>query len=143
MTWAQARAAGVLIDRSAAQNADLWILGDAAALVRAFVNLLSNAVNASPEKSTIRCAVAREDGYVLASVIDEGPGLPPARKADPFARFGYTRLATGARGSGLGLAYVAAVARQCGGDVSYAEGESGGAHFTMRLPIWEDVDLEG
>ena len=143
MTWAQARAAGVLIDRSAAQNADLWVLGDAAALVRAFVNLLSNAVNASPEKSTIRCAVLHEDGCVLASVIDEGPGLPPARKADPFARFGYTRLATGARGSGLGLAYVAAVARQCGGDVSYAEGESGGAHFTMRLPIWEDMDLEG
>ncbi len=142
MTWPQARAADVLIDRRAAQEMDLWVLGDAAALVRAFVNLLSNAVNASPKNGTIRCAVVRDGDHVLASVSDEGPGLPPARRADPFARFGYTRLATGARGSGLGLAYVAAVARQSGGDVSYAEGASGGAHFTMRLPIWEDTELE-
>lgn len=143
MVWQQARMASVSIDRHAAQHADLWVLGDVAALVRAFTNLLSNAVNASPANSTIRCAVMQEGAFVLASVSDEGPGLPPARKADPFARFGYTRLATGARGSGLGLAYVAAVARQCDGDVSYAEGANGGAHFTMRLPIWEDMDLEG
>jgi CHASE2 domain-containing sensor protein len=143
ITWPQARAFGVLIDRSAAQKTDLWVLGDAAPLVRAFVNLLSNAINASPQESTIRCAVIRDGGFIHASVCDEGPGLPPARRADPFARFGYTRLATGARGSGLGLAYVAAVARQCDGDVSYADGETGGAHFTLRLPIWEDMELEG
>jgi signal transduction histidine kinase len=78
---------------------------------------------------------------VLASVCDEGPGLPPALKADPFARFGYTRLSSGARGSGLGLAYVAAVARQCGGEARYAEGPGGGAHFTLRLPLWEEADM--
>jgi signal transduction histidine kinase len=100
--WPQANSIGIAIDRQAAQREDLWALGDAAALVRAFVNLLSNAVQASPQGSAIRCAVARDGDHVLASVCDEGPGLPPARKADPFARFGYTRLSSGARGSGWG-----------------------------------------
>ncbi|MCH4152059.1 MAG: CHASE2 and HATPase_c domain-containing protein [Sphingobium sp.] len=139
--WPQANSIGIAIDRQAAQREDLWALGDAAALVRAFVNLLSNAVQASPQGSAIRCAVARDGDHVLASVCDEGPGLPPARKADPFARFGYTRLSSGARGSGLGLAYVAAVARQCGGEARYAEGPGGGAHFTLRLPLWEEADM--
>lgn len=136
--WLPARNAGVRIERQNSPEADLWVMGDAAALVRAFTNLLSNAVNASPGGGVIRCAVIQNDGSVLASISDDGPGLPPARKADPFARFGYTRVESGARGSGLGLAFVAAVARQCGGDVRYVEGESGGASFTLQLPIWEE-----
>ena len=140
MVWPQANAEGIQIDRSAAQGAECWILGDDAALVRAFTNLLVNAVQASPKGGVIRCAVAREGEFALASVSDDGPGLPPARKADPFARFGYSRAASGVRGSGLGLAFVAAAARQCGGEALYAATESGGAHFTLRLPIWEEED---
>lgn len=140
MVWPQAHASGITIDRSGTQGADLWVLGDASALVRAFTNLLSNAVQASPSGSAILCAVAREGAFALASISDEGPGLPPARKAEPFARFGYTSSSMGARGSGLGLAYVAAVAQQCGGDVRYIERPTGGAQFTLRLPIWEEEE---
>ncbi|MBP6031017.1 MAG: CHASE2 domain-containing protein [Sphingobium sp.] len=138
MAWPQAHAAGIVIERNTPHGEDLWVLGDAAALVRAFTNLLLNAVQASPPASIIRCEMKREGGFALASVCDEGPGLPPERKADPFARFGYTRTASGAHGSGLGLAFVAAVARQCGGEALYTETHSGGAHFTLRLPLWEE-----
>lgn len=140
MVWPQAHAEGVTIDRSGIQGAECWVLGEDAALVRAFTNLLANAVQASPRGGVIRCAVVREGAFALASVSDDGPGLPPERRADPFARFGYSMAASGVRGSGLGLAFVAAAARQCGGEALYAETESGGAHFTLRLPVWEEED---
>jgi signal transduction histidine kinase len=114
------------------------VLGEDATLVRAFTNLLANAVRASPGGGIIRCSLAREGDVALACVSDDGPGLPPERHADPFGRFGYSGTASGAGGSGLGLAFVAAAARQCGGEALYAQGRSGGAHFTLRLPVWEE-----
>ncbi len=138
MVWAKARAKGVVIDRQWASADDLWIMGDAAAIVRAFANLLMNAVEASSVGGHVRCDVRREGDDVVAVISDEGPGLPPERRADPFARFGYSGASAGGQGAGLGLAYVLAVARHHGGSADYADGEKGGACFTVRMPLVPD-----
>ncbi|MDQ4421357.1 CHASE2 and HATPase_c domain-containing protein [Sphingobium sp. DEHP117] len=138
LIWPQAQPHGVRLDRSAMDGVECWVLGEDATLVRAFTNLLANAVQASPGGGVIRCALSREGDFALACVSDDGPGLPPERQANPFARFGYSGAASGVRGSGLGLAFVAAAARQCGGEALYAQGPSGGAQFTLRLPVWEE-----
>lgn len=144
MIWARAKARHITIrhdDRNAAAAPDLWVAGDAEALVRAFANLLGNAVEASPEGTTISCSVRQEGDQVIASVADQGPGLPPDRRDDPFARFGYSEAA-GKGGSGLGLSYVATVAEQHGGSADYADRPGGGACFSLRLPLMPDEEAE-
>lgn len=139
LVWGRAQAKHVTLLRPPLEDEPLWVEGDPAALVRAFTNLLSNAVKASPDGGTVRCRVARADDRVLASVEDEGAGLPPERRADPFARFGYSSAGGDDLGSGLGLAYVAAVARFHRGEARYADKEGGGARFTLALPLLDDA----
>ncbi|MGE4429327.1 MAG: sensor histidine kinase [Sphingobium sp.] len=143
MVWARAKARAVTISqdgRHAADAPDLWVAGDAEALVRAFANLLDNAVEVSPEGSVISCGVRQEGDEVIAHVADHGPGLPPERRDAPFARFGYSGAA-GEGGSGLGLSYVATVAERHGGSAHYADGPAGGACFSLRLPLMRDEEI--
>ncbi|MGE4411242.1 MAG: CHASE2 domain-containing protein [Sphingobium sp.] len=150
MVWPQAQAKHVRIERKEDQPTNgngpddwpgLWILGDAEALVRACTNLLINAVKASPEGGTVECGAMRDEEDVIIWVADEGPGLPPEREEDPFGRFGYSGQPDGERGSGLGLAYVEAVARRHGGKADYRAGPKGGACFSLRLPLAPGEDI--
>ncbi|MPT47598.1 MAG: CHASE2 domain-containing protein [Sphingobium sp.] len=144
--WSRAQAKHIQIIRNeqgsdTAQDEDywpdLWINGDPGALVRAFTNLLSNAVQMSPEGSIITCEAIRDGDYVVVSVSDNGPGLPIERRDHPFARFGYSSPSNSAEGhgSGLGLAYIEAVAHYHGGTAHYTENPGGGACFSLRLPL--------
>lgn len=136
--WAKAQARTVHIERGSGADFDLWTMGDPAALVRAFTNLLSNAVGAAPEGGLVRCGVERQGHEARAYVEDNGPGLPPERRADPFARFGYSSGTERESGSGLGLAYVAAAARTFGGEAHYEDVPGGGARFVLTLPLPEE-----
>ncbi|MGD9812071.1 MAG: CHASE2 domain-containing protein [Sphingobium sp.] len=141
VVWPQAHRQNIRIDRGQLPAGELWVAGDAAVLVRALTNLLSNAVQASQPGGTISCAVARDGTDAVASVSDQGSGLPPERREKPFARFGYSSIGAEASrtGSGLGLAFVAAAARNLGGTAAYEDNEDGGARFTMRLPLSLDM----
>ncbi|MFZ5585842.1 MAG: PAS domain-containing hybrid sensor histidine kinase/response regulator [Thermodesulfobacteriota bacterium] len=71
--------------------------------------------------------------YALLTVSDNGPGVDPAiaeRIFDPF----FTTKEIG-HGTGLGLAVVHGVARDCGGGVRLAPAGSGGASFEVYLPL--------
>ncbi len=138
MVWTRAREKSVHlvpdIEESGDEDwPDLWVNGDAEALTRSLVNLLGNAIEVSPEKGSIHYAVRREGNMIIASITDQGPGLPAERRADPFARFGYSSTA-GKSGSGLGLAYVASVAERHFGSARYEDGPDGGACFSLCLP---------
>jgi C4-dicarboxylate-specific signal transduction histidine kinase len=61
---------------------------------------------------------------------DDGPGIPPERRAQVFLPFFTTR----ARGTGLGLALVQRTLVDAGGSIEAAEGPRGGALFRIRLP---------
>jgi len=143
--WPQVQAKQHKLIRESGDAGLLWVEGDAAALVRAFSNLLANAVQASPKGSMIHCGVIEDAGYALAYVRDNGPGLPSERRGNPFARFGYSSYQgdVGEQGSGLGLAYVDAVARQHGGEAYYQDVQNGGAQFIMRIKLAVDLDIDG
>jgi len=109
------------------------ILGDADRLKQVFINLLHNAIkfNDKPQP-LITVDVTAEDGRVLVSVTDNGPGVPEEDRAAIFEKF--PRRWLGAEGSGLGLAISKQIVDQLGGTISVTAADGGGARFTVVLP---------
>jgi signal transduction histidine kinase len=94
-------------------------------LVQALSNLVENALRHAEGGSHIALRVAPEDGAVVISVADDGPGIPPERREDALRRFGRLDPARHAGGHGLGLALVEATARLHGGRVELAGARPG------------------
>ena len=70
------------------------------------------------------------DGHRI-TVADNGPGIAPEIRDQLFSPFQSDK---GHRGTGLGLAVVAKIAAEHGGDVAADDRDGGGAVFTLRLP---------
>lgn len=106
-------------------------------LTQVFENVLDNALGFSPEDGRVLVTLGREDGRVLATVEDTGPGIPEAhldrifdrffsyRPGEPHARNGHT---------GLGLAIAKAIVEGYGGTIKAGNRPEGGARFEVRLP---------
>lgn len=103
------------------------------ALRRMLDNLVDNAVRYA---NGARLQLAVEDGDVLVTVEDDGPGVPDEalpRLTLPFERLEGSRArATG--GSGLGLSIVQALATSQGGTLTLQNRAEGGLRATLRLP---------
>jgi two-component system, OmpR family, sensor kinase len=95
-------------------------------------NLLSNAVEAAPQGSTIDIAARRVGAQVELRVRDQGPGLSQEEKARAFDRF--WRGGESANGSGLGLAIVRRLVERDGGSVELGDAPGGGLQAIVRLP---------
>ncbi|WP_129788311.1 sensor histidine kinase [Promicromonospora panici] len=81
-------------------------------------NVLSNALEVSPDGGTITVqAEARPDEVVL-EILDQGPGMSDAEKSRAFDRFWRGQGLTGRSGSGLGLAIVKQLVTDDGGTVT-------------------------
>jgi signal transduction histidine kinase len=81
-------------------------------------------------------SVAKENGRVRLTVLDNGPGLPDEHLPHVFDRF-YRADSSRARrtgGTGLGLAIVAAIVSAHEGTVAVASEPGRGAQFTVTLP---------
>ncbi len=111
--------------------------GDQKRLVQAFVNLLSNAALAIPEGNSpenhISVTSQANDGRIEVTVSDTGCGIPKelvARVQEPF----FTTRAPG-QGTGLGLALVAQIAAEHGGDLELSSHEQEGTTVTLSFPI--------
>lgn len=115
------------------------VAGDPAKLHDALRNLLENAINYSPDGSTITLAARRQGGRILLTVSDEGMGIPDQDLDRVFERFyrvdkARARGRHGESGTGLGLAIVKHLIELHGGRVSAANRPEGGAVFTVDLP---------
>jgi two-component system sensor histidine kinase MprB len=105
--------------------------GDAAALERAVVNLLDNAVKFAPPGTQVDVGLAGGE----LTVRDRGPGVPPEELPHVFERFWRSPSARSMPGSGLGLAIAARAVREAGGSVALEVPPDGvGALARLRLP---------
>ncbi|GLW70457.1 two-component sensor histidine kinase [Kitasatospora phosalacinea] len=100
-----------------------YVHGDPAALERAVINLLDNAVKYSPPAGTIE---VRLQGGRL-TVRDHGPGIPAEELPYVFDRFWRSPSSRQLPGSGLGLSIVAQTVQDTGGQVSLGPAPDGGA----------------
>jgi signal transduction histidine kinase len=98
---------------------------------RAFLNLISNALEAMPEGGEVRISAVQQNGSVLIQVQDNGPGIAPEIRSKLFQPF----VSAGKRnGLGLGLALSRQTVVDHGGEM-WVESEPGhGAKFCFRLP---------
>ena len=112
----------------------MW--GDFDRLVVAVNNLLSNAVQYSPENSRVGIGVADAEDRVEIVVTDQGPGMSSEEAERVFERFYRTDQArsrtTG--GTGLGLSIVKHIVNHHGGDIKVWSLPGQGSSFTIRLP---------
>jgi signal transduction histidine kinase len=125
-------ATSLVIDTSGVPGGQ--VLGDETSLRRMVLNLGENAARYARQRIVL--TVREEEGEVILTLSDDGPGIPAADRDRVFDRF--VRL-TSARGrddggSGLGLAIVAEVVRLHRGKVRVSEGHLAGASFEVRLP---------
>ncbi len=107
-----------------------WVVGDAAALERAALNLLDNAAKWSPPLGVV--TVTLENGSLR--VADEGHGISEEDLPHVFDRFYRSPGSRTMPGSGLGLSIVRQVAERHGGSVSAGQAPGGGAAFWLTLP---------
>ncbi|MFF7521124.1 sensor histidine kinase [Streptomyces pseudovenezuelae] len=96
-------------------------------------NVLSNALEVSPDGGRITVEVESRADTVVLSVLDEGPGMPDADKARAFDRFWRGQGLTGRSGSGLGLAVVRQLVTDDGGTVTLADAPGGGLKVEITL----------
>ena len=95
----------------------------------------SRTPRASAIRSIIRGAV--EGQWVRIEVDDDGPGIPPAERADvfkPFYRLDHARNQDEGN-TGLGLAIARDIAKSHGGDITLGESSMGGLRAVISVPL--------
>lgn len=97
-------------------------------------NLLSNAVNYAPDKSTIQLSCRGNAGAVEFSVHDDGPGIPPEVLDTVYRRFESRANGGRRRGAGLGLSIVKSFVELHGGSVSFQTAPGEGTTVICRFP---------
>jgi two-component system nitrogen regulation sensor histidine kinase NtrY len=103
---------------------------DAEQVKRALINLVDNAVAATPGGGHVRIVAGVEGGRARLAVEDDGAGIPEAERERVFD----PAYSTKARGSGLGLAIVARIAAEHAGRVRVEENVPHGCRFLLEWP---------
>jgi signal transduction histidine kinase len=100
-------------------------------LQQIFINIIKNAVEASPEGGTIRLELSRRDSRAIIRVTDSGPGISREDKERIFEPF----YSTKERGSGLGLCISQRIVDEHGGSIRIETPPGGGASFVVEIPM--------
>lgn len=106
------------------------VLGDAAMLERAIINLLDNAVKFSPADGTVW--VTLEEGTL--TITDSGEGIAEEDLPHIFDRFYRSDRSRNTPGTGLGLAIVSHAADTHQGTIRASNEPGPGATFVLRIP---------
>lgn len=126
----------------------LNIKGSPSHILKTFMNLMTNAVEAMPEGGLVTVLTAnrnldgpvggyddvREGDYVVLSVSDTGEGIPEEDMKHIFEPF-YTKKVMGRSGTGLGLAVVWGTIKDHNGYIDVQSKIGQGTTFTLYFPV--------
>jgi len=96
-----------------------------------FINLLTNAVQASPPGETVVITSVSEDGKILIDITDHGPGIAAEQKENIFTPFFTTKK----EGIGLGLIMVKNIVAAHGGEVQFFDNPPPATGVTFRVVL--------
>jgi signal transduction histidine kinase len=107
---------------------------DAELMERVFSNIIMNAAQASPPKSSITVKTRRAEDLVEIAVIDRGSGIDPKNRESIFNPFFTTKR----DGVGLGLSIVSKIVDEHGGSIGIESELGQGTVFRVFLPAREE-----
>ncbi|MBI4761348.1 MAG: sensor histidine kinase [Chloroflexota bacterium] len=115
------------------------LLADEDRVVQILTNLVSNAIQYTPEGGSVSISAKCVNHEVQISVRDTGIGIPPEHLPhifDRFYRVDKSRSRQAGGGSGIGLTIARALVEAQGGRIwAESKGEGTGSTFTFTLPI--------
>jgi two-component system OmpR family sensor kinase len=120
------------------------VLGDEPRLRQVLSNLMTNALQHTPETADVTVRVGTEDDTAVLEVCDKGPGMSVDDAHRVFERF-YRADSSRARASGctgLGLSIVDSLVHAHGGTVTVTTAPGQGCRFTVKLPRIADVPAQ-
>lgn len=135
----------VLVQRGLKYKVDITtksaqITADQDRLEQVINNLISNAVNFSPDGGIIKISAKEHGAFHEIHVIDQGRGIAEDQREAIFDRF-ETQPHQGTRkGAGLGLSIVRGFIEMHGGSVNVENVEPNGACFICRIPLEPEAD---
>ncbi len=104
-----------------------------------FLNLLRNALDATPDGGAITIRLLIEDRYIIFKVVDSGAGIPAENRDRVFDLF----FTTKSRGTGLGLAICKKIVQDHGGEIMIESEEGRGTTVTVKLPYRASPEEHG
>jgi signal transduction histidine kinase len=125
-------AAGIRLEIDAGEE-ELAVDSDEAGLRQILLNLLLNAIDASPAGGVIRAGARYDETkqHAIAEIADSGPGLLGRSPEELFEPFTTTKV----KGTGLGLAISRQIAGRLGGTLELADRQGGGVVCTLTIPL--------
>jgi signal transduction histidine kinase len=130
---ARALTAGVQLSRAAGEAR---VVGDARVLKEALLNLVANALDATPSGGAVEITIRGRMEDALVEIRDTGRGLSP----DELARVGTPFFTTREGGTGLGVVLARTAIVQHGGELRYASEPGKGTTATVTLPARAPVE---
>ncbi len=103
---------------------------DSDQMLQALLNLLRNALEATPEGGTVALSMSQDDQRSLFEVEDSGPGVPPGLQDKIFNLY----FSTKPQGTGLGLPMVQQIVSQHGGTITLESEHGKGTRFRVEIP---------
>ena len=100
-------------------------------LVQVFLNLVLNAIDATPKAGRIDIAVGRDGGDAVIRVRDNGGGIAPGDGDRIFQPY----FTTKPQGTGLGLFVSRNLVQEMGGSLRLESTSTNGTSFVVRLPL--------
>jgi signal transduction histidine kinase len=104
---------------------------DADQLTQVLWNIARNGVEAMEGRGRLTLDVGRQNGEVLITVADTGPGIPPEERRRIFQPF----VSKKPGGTGLGLAIAQRIVAAHGGRIDVESAPEQGSRFTIYLPV--------
>jgi signal transduction histidine kinase len=112
------------------EDGQVTLLLDRIKLKQALLNLLTNALDASPPSGRVSVVLRGEEEGVRVAVSDQGGGIPEADLERLFSPF----FSTKEKGTGLGLTLAQKIVELHGGTLTAHNNPEGGATFVVELP---------
>ena len=112
---------------------------DGRLIVQVLINLINNAIQYTPEGTTIKISGVSMGDCALVTVADNGPGIPDSEKDRVFTMFysGSKKVTDSKRSLGLGLALCRSIVRAHGCEIMLDDNTPSGCVFSFTLPMKE------
>lgn len=116
---------------------EIMVEGNVGKLYQAFLNVLTNAVQAIPDTGTITISISKSIDMIIVVIKDTGIGISHeiiSKIMDPF----FTTKDPG-EGTGLGLSITYAIIKEHKGNIEIVSEENGGTTVTIYLPFKQNA----